>query len=191
MNKKRCNGKEWLHKWESTSGRRVCSQCGAVHWSDFTESERFFLHVDRRGPDDCWLWTGHVLRGGYGDAAFRGKTRRAHQIAFFLANGYCKTWEPSEKWMKWVIAHSCDVKLCCNSKHLRETSQKDNLKDVFARGRKRNVLTPDQVHEIRHLASSGYTNKQISEQFGYRIHAVWGVTSGRCFAGLNPDKVQP
>jgi hypothetical protein len=31
-----------------------------------TALERFWEKVDRRGPDDCWPWTGAVLRNGYG-----------------------------------------------------------------------------------------------------------------------------
>lgn len=26
--------------------------------------QRFWSHVDRRGPDECWLWTGYVTKQG-------------------------------------------------------------------------------------------------------------------------------
>jgi hypothetical protein len=45
-----------------------------------TAQERFWAKVDRGGPDECWPWTGAILRNGYGYFAVRhGRPILAHR----------------------------------------------------------------------------------------------------------------
>lgn len=84
--------------------------------------EGFWSLVDKKGPDECWMWLGVVQPNGYGQ--FKGL---AHRWAYeqFVGPLYegC------------VIRHSCDEPLCVNPDHLLIGSQADNVADRVARGR--------------------------------------------------------
>ena len=41
--------------------------------------------MDRRGPDECWIWTGGGTR--YGVFYRDGKNAAAHRVAYELATG--------------------------------------------------------------------------------------------------------
>jgi HNH endonuclease len=43
-----------------------------------TAPERFWQRVDRRGPNECWPWTGEIVTGGYG--VFRPLGRRSRRV---------------------------------------------------------------------------------------------------------------
>jgi hypothetical protein len=41
--------------------------------------ERFWAKVEKRGPDECWLWTASVMGGGYGNFSIDGRPVYAHR----------------------------------------------------------------------------------------------------------------
>lgn len=96
------------------------------------DEERFWSKVDKRGANECWLWTGAISHG-YG--AFNvgrlnsvaGRTRRAHRIAWALTNG------PAPEGMD--LCHRCDVRACCNPGHLFVGTRRDNMLDCVAKDR--------------------------------------------------------
>lgn len=55
-------------------------------------AERFWRYVDRRGPDECWDWTG-ATRDGYGRVWADGRMATAHRVA---ANEYARLTPKSE-----------------------------------------------------------------------------------------------
>lgn len=94
------------------------------------EIERFWKRIDRRGPQECWLWSGELNNNGYGrfSAYRRGRVRLlAHRVARWLETG-----ETGEGKM---LLHSCDTPRCCNPGHLRIGTQVDNMRDAKAKGR--------------------------------------------------------
>jgi len=84
--------------------------------------DRFWAKVDIRGEDDCWPYTGHIDRDGYG----RYRRHGAHREAFRVANGH-----PAEH----SVLHTCDSRSCCNPRHLYDGTQQENVRDRVARGR--------------------------------------------------------
>ena len=97
---------------------------------------RFWSYVDRRGPNECWLWTGCRMaplpcgmQYGYFGAYDEGRTIsiRPHRFSYFLANGEI----PDDK----VVMHTCDVPLCVNPNHLRLGTQRENILDASKKGR--------------------------------------------------------
>jgi hypothetical protein len=84
--------------------------------------ERFWSKVDIAGPDECWPWTGH-LRGGYGRIKVSGRHVSAHRAAFELATG--KSLAEQQQ-----IDHRCFNRACCNPRHLRAVSHKQNRENL-------------------------------------------------------------
>ena len=78
----------------------------------------------------CVLWTGFVCRYGYARTRWKGKDGvLVHRIAYEQAYG--------EFDQSLNVCHRCDTPRCCNPKHLFLGTQKDNLRDMFAKGRAR------------------------------------------------------
>lgn len=91
--------------------------------------ERFLANVDRRGPDECWEWTGSTRRRyGYFFLCTGMKQMGAHRMAYFLGTGQ---WPDPELF----ICHDCDNPPCCNPAHLFEGTDLDNKKDALLKGR--------------------------------------------------------
>lgn len=90
---------------------------------------RFWEKVDRSGgPDACWPWMGGRNDDGYGIAQFDGKFVGAHRLAYMISNG--------EIPCGFLVCHRCDTPSCVNPSHLWLGTQKDNLADSFAKGRR-------------------------------------------------------
>lgn len=109
-----CN-KHYLRVKKHGSPHEVTFERGA------TTEESFKLHTVRQG--DCIIWTGGRCRSGqYGSMWHQGRTKRAHRVAWELANG------PIPHGL--VIDHKCHVFLCVNPAHLRLATRKQNRENI-------------------------------------------------------------
>lgn len=81
------------------------------------EIERFMRHV-RIEPSGCWLWTGSLWGGGYGQFK-NARSRYAHRFAYehFVAP------VPRGK----DLDHLCRVRRCVNPEHLEVVTRRENL----------------------------------------------------------------
>lgn len=101
----------------------------AHRFQNLTEEERFWLKVDKRGPDECWPWRGALNPNKYGKfKRSDGKAVDAHRHALSLKLG-----RPLLKHE--VARHRCDYRPCCNQEHLEPGTQKHNIWDMIERGR--------------------------------------------------------
>ena len=75
-------------------------------------------------PSVCWEWTGSKNKQGYG---YKGKSL-AHRVAYEVTRN--RPIRPG-----YVIMHLCDNPSCCNPYHLKEGTQKENLRDASLKGR--------------------------------------------------------
>lgn len=88
-------------------------------------AERFHAKVDRRGPDECWPWTGAVTGKGYGHLRRGGRTEGwvyAHRLAYELEHGPI----PDDLTIDHVRARGCTTPLCCNPAHLEVVTRVEN-----------------------------------------------------------------
>lgn len=147
-------------------------------WERPSLAEWFWPKVHRRGPDECWEFTGSRDKHGYGQPVKR-RTRfagertvrlKAHRVAFELHYG-----RPPEG----DVRHSCDHPPCCNPAHLADGTHAENMREMAERGRsprgERNAwarLTEDDVREIRRRCAAGELQRVVAADFGVIRQAV-------------------
>jgi hypothetical protein len=99
--------------------------------------ERFWERVKRGADNECWLWTGKaVTKGGfYGRMSYIGGVKKqSHHLAWIFTHGEI----PKDVW----VLHDCGVSLCCNPKHLKLGTPKENAQDRFRHAMERGEWSP-------------------------------------------------
>lgn len=99
--------------------------------ADLTQPERFWAKVNRRGPDECWEWTGARVANGYGQVRVDRVLQLAHRVSWWMVHGRWPT----------TLDHTChNIDLTCrggvtcphrrcvNPAHLEEVTQSENLR---------------------------------------------------------------
>jgi HNH endonuclease len=99
-----------------------------------TEDVRRFLSKIYRDLAGCWIWKGSKRAwrrepndGGYGAFWQAGKVHRAHKWIYEQLVGRV----PRGK----VLRHTCDTRSCVNIWHMHPGTQKQNVRDMLAKGR--------------------------------------------------------
>lgn len=83
---------------------------------------RFLAKVDKRGPDECWDWADPPNVWGYGSLRLkRARAVQAHRFALVLHLRSERT--------DLMVLHSCNRPCCCNPRHLRFGTARDNWDD--------------------------------------------------------------
>lgn len=109
-----------------------------------TLEERFWNFVDRRGRDECWMWTGTKVKQGYGMIRIKNKGVYAHRVSLELHQG---AFDPALR-----VLHRCDNPPCVNPHHLVLGTQRENVIDMMAKGRRsQSKLTEADVLKIRSM----------------------------------------
>lgn len=83
-------------------------------------------HASFQG-DECLEWPFVKFRGGYGSLLVGGARTTAHRFMCVLAHG-----DPPSDTMQ--AAHSCNNRACCNPRHLRWATVKENHADKLVHG---------------------------------------------------------
>jgi len=140
-------------------------------------ANKFWEKVDKKGPNDCWEWTGSKILAGYGKINVSGKTVSAHRISWEMAN------DPIPKGM--CVLHHCDNKACVNPAHLFLGTNADNSRDMTEKERQargeangESKLTEQDIHEIRVFLDAGYIQSEIAEGYGVGHVAIHYIKTG-------------
>lgn len=129
--------------------------------------DSFWKDVSVRGNDECWLWLLSKSANGYGSAKHGDVTWTAHRMAWHVANRRLDA--PLPRTIQ--IRHTCDVRLCCNPRHLIIGTANDNAQDAVKRGRTNGGKPRGRSHAaIRHrifeLADAGTPKMTIARELG-------------------------
>jgi hypothetical protein len=159
-----------------------------IHMTEFNKKalETFRRKLDKfvkpAGDDDCWEWSGPRNTAGYGMLSYWpghsvAKCITAHRAVLVLAGNMP---DPGM-----VAMHSCDNPPCCNPKHLKFGTQKQNAADKLAKGRNApryqphsrvKKLSDDQVRAIR---KDTRKLKDIAAEYGVGIPTISNIKNGK------------
>lgn len=146
-----------------------------------TAEERFAKYVEVNTKTDCWEWTGANSRRGYG-AFHKERLRPAHRVAWEFVNG-----EIPEGLF---VLHNCphgDNPRCVNPDHLFLGTQKDNMADMDAKGRRRtpagekhprSKLLDAEVIEIKHRLADNEQCAEIAKDFSVTRSLIAHIKRG-------------
>lgn len=97
------------------------------------ERDRIWRRIKRRGPDECWEWQGPIEKNGYARVWFRRKNEGVHRIVCESENGLLGDL---------YALHRCDNRRCANPAHIFAGTPLDNMRDMIAKGRRRQGFVP-------------------------------------------------
>lgn len=136
-----------------------------------TLQDRFNSKV--RITPGCWHWTGALSGLRYGGLKHEGKVLKAHRLSFELAHG------PVPDGMQ--VLHRCDRPTCVNPDHLWLGTHLDNMRDMFAKKRRRAPLgelngraklTAEQAAAIR---ADSRSVAELSKAFGVSKVQIYNI----------------
>lgn len=102
--------------------------------------EYLLKRCEKQPSGGCWIWTGRLNTGGYGNATRRNVSAHRASYTVFVGpvpEGLC-------------VLHKCDVRSCINPDHLFVGTHKDNTHDAMRKGR----LKPPPIHLTSHPGES-------------------------------------
>lgn len=131
-------------------------------------------YIEKRGADECWPWSSHRDRRGYGVFTIDHRSYKAHRVVFSLENpGQISIGAgPRNTALTSIVMHTCDNPACCNPRHLRKGTLQENTEDMFSKARARKVgprkLIVAEIERIREALLFG------ADQ--YDLAAIYGVS---------------
>lgn len=96
---------------------------------EMTACERIKANIKIDSISNCWNWTGAKAAHGYGAITYKYKCQRVHRLSYESFIGPILN--------NLSVLHKCDNKSCCNPDHLFLGTQKDNISDMYRKGRSR------------------------------------------------------
>lgn len=144
--------------------------------------DRVWRHVDIRGDDECWPWTGS-LKG-------RGEQSR-------IAPGPGERWSTASRVILEVklgrpllpgmcALHRCDNPPCCNPAHLWEGTNADNSADMVAKGRstsgERHPMVKLTAKDVRTIREDRRSSPAVALEHGINPSTVRKIRRGERWA---------
>lgn len=162
----------------------VTQKASAIHRTPEQVIADFWIRVDVRSDDECWIWKGgkHSKKWKYGRFCVGGNNIRANQFAASFRFGDVPR--------GLFACHHCDNPSCCNPRHLFVGTYQSNSDDMVEKGRKvskrgaqrsDSKLTWTQVERIKREApfrTYGW-GMGLAREFGVSPQLINGIVMGR------------
>lgn len=142
--------------------------------------DRFWSHVDKKSPDECWLWLCAENKvTGYGNFTWEtGRVVTAHKAAYKLSHN-CEVRGRH-------ILHRCDVKLCCNPAHLYMGTPADNARDRVERGLARGGSNAGEANprakltlaQVAAIKGNQVSHREAKQQFDLSAAQYYRIRNG-------------
>ena len=142
-----------------------------LHVLQGSPEDRFWAKV-KQTSTDCWEWTGHRERNGYGRFYLGGRMRWAHRAIWEMTVG------PIPPGLD--VCHSCDNRACVLPMHLFLGTRAENVRDCVAK-RRHNFgersgtakLSAFDATEIRRrYAKGGVLIRELAAEYGMSETAI-------------------
>ena len=142
---------------------------------DDEQKARFWRRIDRKGPDECWLWTGSKV-DKYGTYR-HGMTPLMATQAVLALSGRHKPFSDAQ------VRHMCHVPLCCNPGHLEWGTALQNKDDAVEHGTQKRLLSPAQVRWLRdQKARTDQTYSVLATIVGVEPACAWSAINRKTYA---------
>jgi hypothetical protein len=157
-----CKGKRSVPPSRIREGIRFCSWACYSAATRISREDLFWSRTDRRGPDECWPWTGVATSHGYGVMVINGKRTIATRYSWSLAND--RPWPAGR-----IACHHCDNPICVNPRHIYAGTHSDNSTDSVVRGRTSGQKKTHckNGHELTEQNVWRYGNMRVCKQCQY------------------------
>jgi group I intron endonuclease len=154
--------------------------------------ERIWEKVQKRGLDECWIWTGCKNPGGYAMIHNGKRQKAAHKIIWEIQNG--KVPEGL------CVLHKCIDLSCLNPQHLFLGTRSDSIANTIAKGRDKHTgpknankgeihplakLTEKEAKEIRRRYIPRVNARDLAEEFGVAAGRIRMIASGKSWKHLS------
>jgi HNH endonuclease len=131
----------------------------------------------------CWEWQHHP-HNGYGQfktsiAIKPRKYFKAHRASWIINIG--------EIPRNMLVLHTCDNRKCVNPEHLWLGTAKDNVNDMFAKGRNCEITSPLTKHDIiqiRDMHKQGTKVHDIVQKFNKSQNTIEDIIYRRTWKSL-------
>ncbi len=134
-------------------------------------------HVDKRGPDDCWLYKGNSIVNGYGRIWNGLGHVVAHVVIWNILRPNDIIPPGYELRHKCKDDHGRPNRLCCNPNHLKRGTRYDNIDDAKEDGTfvpppsgDSHKISYEDKCIIKFLAKRGWGCKKIQLTYFHLIH---------------------
>ena len=153
------------------------------------------VSVDENG---CWNWTGCKNSEGYGNIGIGSrkdgtrKTLKAHRASYSAFVGEIP---PGRD-----ICHKCDNPSCVNPEHLFPGTEKENVADMDAKGRRgfllsenhpKAKLTEKDVIEARELRKQGFSYYRLAKMYGVYRETMRRAVLGKTWRHMSENRQKP
>ena len=164
-------------------GKYCCRTCFKTH----RRPPKFWEHVNKGAPDECWEWRG-VCAGGYGSLSYDIRDETGLAVRRVKVGTHRYSWEihvgPIPDGL--LVLHKCDNPVCVNPTHLFLGTLQDNMADRNAKGRQahherhpRARLTLEQVADIRAAFAAGRKKLQLARDYGVGRTTIQALLAGK------------
>lgn len=175
-----CQGhyQRWRITGDPEGGRRVERGKNLLD-----KATRKFLRGIRKLPDGCWTCdTAYKTHRGYLHLQItENGVQHALKVHRFSYEHFVGP-VPKGK----LVCHKCDVRWCCNPKHLFPGTQSDNMQDMVRKGRglvgeksAKTKFNEADILRIYRYVDAGLSREAIGRRFGVAAVTISHIATGR------------